>query len=121
MAEAAGWREWLERLQAEGKLPTAGQTLDGMRAALRRGLEVIEDPAPDLAEIRRFQIPGPAGPIEARLYVPFGGGISPAGALVFYHGGGFVMCDLETHDRLARRLAAVSHTRVLATSYRLAP
>jgi acetyl esterase len=121
MAEAVGWRDWLGRLQAEGKLPTGGQTLDGMRLALRRGLEVFEEAPPELAEMRLLQYPGPAGPMEARLYVPLAGGLPPAGALVYYHGGGFVMCDLDTHDRLCRRLAAASHMRILAIEYRLAP
>ena len=78
MAEAVGWRDWLGRLQAEGKLPTGGQTLDGMRLALRRGLEVLEETPPELAEMRLLQYPGPAGPMEARLYVPLAGGLPPA-------------------------------------------
>jgi acetyl esterase len=121
MAEAAGWRDWLAQLQAEGKLPTAGQTFETMRAALRRGLEVLEGPPPEIAEMRPMRLPGPAAAIEARLYTPLAAGIAPAGGLVFYHGGGFVLCDLDTHDRLCRRLAAAARVRILSTSYRLAP
>jgi acetyl esterase len=121
MADAAGWRDWLARLQDEGKLPTAGQTFEAMRAALRRGLEALEDVGPAVAETRAVRLPGPAGLLEGRLYTPLAAGLPPAPGLVFYHGGGFVLCDLDTHDRLCRRLAAASRVRILATTYRLAP
>jgi acetyl esterase len=121
MADAAGWSDWLARLQAEGKLPTAGQTLEAMRSALRAGLEHLEDVGPAIAEARAVTLPGPAGPIAARLYTPLAAGIAPAAGLVFFHGGGFALCDLDTHDRFCRRLAAASHVRILSIGYRLAP
>lgn len=118
---AADWKAWIDRMQAEGRLPTAGQTLEGMSAALRRGLATVEGEPVDLAEVCGLRIPGAAGMLEARLYTPFAAGVAPAPGLVFFHGGGFVLCDLDTHDRLCRRLAAVSHVRILSVAYRLAP
>jgi acetyl esterase len=115
------WKSWIERMQAEGKLPTAGQTLEAMSAALRRGLATVEGEPMELAEIRHLQIPGPAGFMEARLYTPYAAGVAPAPGLVFFHGGGFVLCDLDTHDRLCRRLSAASYVRILSVAYRLAP
>lgn len=121
MAQAAIWQEWLQRMQAEGKLPTTTQALDAMRIALRRSLEALEGAPPELADVRSVTFPGAAGPLPARLYTPLAAGVAPGPGLMFIHGGGFVLCDLDTHDRLCRRLAALSHVRVLSVDYRLAP
>lgn len=121
MAEAVFWRDWLERLQTQGKPPASGQTLATMQLALRRGLESLEGPAPELAQVRNVRLPGPAGPLEARLYTPLAAGVPPGPGLVFLHGGGFVLGSLDSHDRLCRRLAAGSRVRILSVAYRLAP
>jgi acetyl esterase len=76
--------------------------------------------APADVETRDLQVGGAAGPVPARLYTP-AGAASPSGLLVYFHGGGFVIGDLETHDAHCRRLAAASGQRVLAVDYRLAP
>ncbi len=60
------------------------------------------------------------GGVGARLYVP-DGLPAPSPGIVFYHGGGWVTGDLDTHDRLCRRVAALGRVRVLAVDYRLAP
>jgi len=60
------------------------------------------------------------GPRPARLYTPEGAA-TPSGLLVYFHGGGFVIGDLETHDAHCRRLAHYSGQRVMAVDYRLAP
>lgn len=65
-------------------------------------------------------IPGPAGDIPVRIYTPVaGGGTGPA--LVYFHGGGWVIGDLETHDALCRTLANEAGCKVIAVDYRLAP
>jgi len=75
---------------------------------------------PHLAQLRNFTVEGAAGPLAARLYVPQGA--EAAGPmLVFFHGGGFVLGDLETHDAFCVRLADAAKVRVLACRYRLAP
>jgi acetyl esterase len=66
------------------------------------------------------EVGGAAGPRPGRLYTPIGAA-TPSGLLVYFHGGGFVIGDLETHDAHCRRLAAFSGQRVLAVDYRLAP
>jgi acetyl esterase/lipase len=66
-------------------------------------------------------IPGPAGAIPVRIYHPHG---EPAGSrpgIVYYHGGGFVFCDIESHDGFCRALARASQTVVVSVDYRLAP
>jgi acetyl esterase len=80
-----------------------------------------EPDAPELAEVRLLTIPGPAGRLKARLYVPLGAGVPPGPGILFFHGGGFVLGDLESHDMVCRRIAEGSRCRVLAIDYRLAP
>lgn len=85
--------------------------------AQRAGLDAG---APKDLAVRDLEVDGGAGPLKARLYAPKD---APAttGGLVYFHGGGFVIGDLETHDDFMRRLCAASGCRVLAVDYRLAP
>jgi acetyl esterase len=76
--------------------------------------------APGGVDTRDISVGGAAGPIPARLYTP-AEAAAPSGLLVYFHGGGFVIGDLETHDAHCRRLAHHSGQRVLAVDYRLAP
>ena len=64
---------------------------------------------------------GPAGEIRFRHYVPLVSGDGPLPTLVYYHGGGFVIGNLETHDSTCRRLANKSRCQVIAIDYRLSP
>jgi acetyl esterase len=73
-----------------------------------------------VADIRPVSIPGPAGTIPARHYRPPMGG-SPAPLLVFYHGGGWVFGDLDSHDSACRLICRDAGVHVLAIDYRLAP
>ncbi|WP_088286045.1 alpha/beta hydrolase [Kineosporia sp. A_224] len=87
-------------------------------ATLRAGAHeraLARPPGPRMAGVHDLAVPG--GP-AARLYRPTG---SEAGLVVWFHGGGWVVGDLETHDRACRRLAARSGLAVLAVAYRLAP
>ena len=85
-----------------------------------RGLGLDGDETyPDVA-LRDLTVAGGAGPIKARLYTPKSAP-TPGPGLVYYHGGGWVIGDLETHDKLCRNLASSSGYRVLAIDYRLAP
>ncbi|MCP3466284.1 alpha/beta hydrolase [Bradyrhizobium sp. CCGUVB23] len=78
---------------------------------------------PELARVEALAIPAPHGTIPARLYVPMKlrqrDGLSPA--LVFFHGGGWVIGDLDTHDVAARKLAVEGELIVISVDYRLAP
>jgi acetyl esterase len=65
------------------------------------------------------RIPGPAGEIPVRIYWPDAAG-TPA-LVAFFHGGGFVMCSLETHDELCRALCRDTRAVVVSVDYRLAP
>lgn len=74
---------------------------------------------PEVGEVRKLSIPGPAGEIPARAYWPSGSGTFAC--LLFFHGGGFVIGDLESHDALCRQIAVDSGCCVVAVHYRLAP
>lgn len=89
--------------------------------ALYRGLAQMAD-IKDVAigKVENRTIPGPAGEIPIRIYAP----VAPARTLpgvIFFHGGGFVIGDLETHDALCRFITQQSGAKVVAVDYRLAP
>lgn len=91
-----------------------------VRAGYRAQRTAQNANAPKDVETRDLQVAGAEGPIPARLYAPAGAPAKTPG-LVYFHGGGFVIGDLETHDGHCRRLAAYSGVRVMAVDYRLAP
>ncbi len=74
-----------------------------------------------IGEIRNLTIPGPVHDIALRTYTPVDAKEAMLPALVFFHGGGFVIGDLDTHDDLCRCLANGSGCRVVSVDYRLAP
>lgn len=93
------------------------------RAAYLAARPVSQPEPPELAEVKGLAIPAPHGTISARLYRPkhlrSEGGLSPA--LVFFHGGGWVIGDLDSHDVVCRKLAHEGELIVISVDYRLAP
>ncbi|QOF71792.1 alpha/beta hydrolase [Aminobacter sp. SR38] len=73
----------------------------------------------EMAAVENITVAGGAGDIPARLYKPRQGKALPL--LVFLHGGGFVLCSLDTHDNFCRALAKAGDCAVLSIDYRLAP
>ena len=133
-----------QRLLAGGRSVTIdGNTLDpalrlmlaGQRTLGINGLSVDDDPAKSRTRMRKLclafsgpqihvgvsdvSIPGPAGDIAARHYRP--ASPEPAPLLVFFHGGGWVIGDLDTHDAFCRLTCRDADIHVLAIDYRLAP
>jgi acetyl esterase len=111
----------LDRMAAAPPPPPAADDAAWV-AARRRGYRAMvpmAGPPVPVDHIADLRIPGPAGDIPARLYRSS----SPAGQplLLYFHGGGFVVGDLETHDPLCRSLAAASGCVIVAVDYRLAP
>ena len=98
-------------------------TPDEARQFYLAAREVTNPEPPPIAGVETMVVPGPAGPIPARLYRPLtlrqADGLAPC--LIFFHGGGWVIGDLDTHDVVCRTLAAVGETIVIAIDYRLAP
>lgn len=74
---------------------------------------------PDVAMVTNRDMQGPAGSLPLRIYTPFGEGPFPL--IVFFHGSGFVVCSLDTHDAMCRNLCAGTGCVVVSVDYRLAP
>ena len=108
---------------AGGGSVIAGMEVAEAREENRVGNEVAAARPPiPMARVEEVEVPGPVGPLPSRFYVP---GNLPAGEpaplLVYYHGGGWVIGDLDTHDGVCRFLAAAAGVTVLSLGYRLAP
>jgi acetyl esterase len=82
-------------------------------------LSAVAGEPPAGLDVAGRSIPGPAGEIPVRVYLPADGG--PTGVLVYFHGGGFVIGDLDTHDDTCRRFAVGAGCAVVSVDYRLAP
>ena len=96
-------------------------TADKLRRQFYLASHAIEKDAPEMADISLLSVPAGAGGVKTRLYTPLGAGIAPGPGIIFFHGGGFVLGDLESHDMLCKRLAEGARCRVLSVDYRLAP
>jgi acetyl esterase len=79
------------------------------------------DNSDDVESATDRSVPGPDGGIGVRVYRPHGEPTSDRAAIVFYHGGGFVFCDIDSHDGFCRALARGSQAMVVSVDYRLAP
>ena len=76
-------------------------------------------PAASVAAVEERTMDGPGGPLLLRIYTPHGDGPFPL--MVFFHGSGFVLCNLDTHDGMCRNLAGGIGCVVVSVDYRLAP
>lgn len=98
--------------------PTHQLTPEAARAGYR-ALPALLGPPPEVAGLQDRTIEGPGGALRIRVYSPKGEGPHPV--LVFFHGGGWVIGDLDTHDRECRVLCNDTPCVVVAVDYRLAP
>jgi acetyl esterase len=117
--------------------PSAAFVMEAFKAANRPKLETLSPPEareasnagraavqpepPELASVDNITVPGPGGPIPVRVYKPKKLARDPAPALIFYHGGGWVICDLDSHDIVCRQMADQAGIMVFSVDYRLAP
>jgi acetyl esterase len=74
-----------------------------------------------IGRIEDRTLPGPAGPLPYRIYAPVAANDEPSGGVIFFHGGAWVLGNLDTHDCLCRILANESGCRLISVDYRLAP
>ncbi|HWB66009.1 MAG TPA: alpha/beta hydrolase [Mycobacteriales bacterium] len=109
-------------VMAQANLPPMSEgTPEQARQAFERGTVGLRNPA-TLAQVRAVEdgtLPGPAVPLRYRTYRPDVDGSVPT--LVFFHGGGFVIGDIETHDDQARLICRDAGVVVVSVDYRLAP
>ncbi|MGW6198144.1 alpha/beta hydrolase [Kribbella sp. NPDC055110] len=116
-------------LRVENLLPHTTKTdAATARTHFRNLCKLINGTPADLLRVTDLTVRGAVGQLGARLYIPRADSTTPepsasasGGLLVFFHGGGWVVGDLGTHDALCRAIAADAGIRVLSVDYRLAP
>jgi len=97
--------------------PTADMDIPRLRALTNRPLVPLWLPRLGL-DVSALRIPGPGSDLPARLYRP---PLDEGGLVLFFHGGGFVQCGLDSHDGICCRLARSARAAVLSVDYRMAP
>jgi acetyl esterase len=115
-------RKLMDLMVERGVPPT--HTLTPMEARnFYRERRFFTQPAPpEVASVRELRASGPHGEIPLRQYRPAGSAAAERlPVLVYYHGGGWVIGDLDTHDTLCRELANGSGACVIAVDYRMGP
>ena len=112
-------RSVLERMHRAPYPPIYTQSAALAKASYEAGSGVLEVPKAELARVEDFTIPARDGSaIPARLYAPSAGKLP---LLVYFHGGGFVIGSIASHDILCRELARLAGCAVVSVDYRLAP
>src|ERR1051326_2956077 len=112
----------LDMIRLAGRPPFETLTPAEARLAYAASRKVLQSSPEDVAESRDTAIPGPLGPIGLRLYRPIGtGAMDLLPALVWYHGGGWLLGDLDSHDVACRRFCNAACCRVISVDYRMAP
>jgi acetyl esterase len=113
-------RAFLEMLKANPRPQMTAQTITGMRPLTSQGMAMLEPPVGELAVTRDVVMPGPGGEILLRLFDPRATR-EPGPAVVFYHGGGFVIGSVEAWVSMCAEIARRLDLPVISVDYRLAP
>jgi acetyl esterase len=112
-------RAYLTWMQSQGLPPLAEQGPEEARRQARLRVPLLAGEPEAVDRIEEVTVPGPAGPIGCRIYGPGGANVLPS--LLYMHGGGWVVGDLDSHDSACRALARRAGCIVLSVDYRLAP
>jgi acetyl esterase len=112
-------KAFLEQIAAMAAPPLHALPIADARALVRAMAGMSDAHDIPLAKVDDRAIPGPGGSIPVRVYTPEGHGARPL--LVYFHGGGWVLGDLDTHDSVCRELAHGAGCVVTSVDYRLAP
>lgn len=121
MAIDKGALRVLDLIREAGRPPIEASAPAEAREAMAKSRQILQPDPADVAEIRELGAPGLAGTIPLRLYRGKGVAATGAPALVYFHGGGWVIGDLESHDGVCRRIANDAGCVVVSVHYRLAP
>lgn len=110
----------LQKAEEAGQPPLESLPPEGARAQYKENAKVLDLPFAPMDMVTDRAIGSESSYVQVRLYVPTQAGIvSPL--LVYYHGGGWTIGDLDTHDRFCRTIAAETGCRVLSVDYRMGP
>ncbi len=108
------------RAQFEKIVPNADQ-VSTIHSKIRGLTRKFDTQGPEMREVFDFDIPHEHHPVPVRIYVPNAASKTTGPCLIFLHGGGFIKCDVDSHDGICRRLANNSNMRIMSVDYRLAP
>ena len=111
----------MQRIKAGGFRPASQIPLEESRAGLTHMAIVMAGPKVEVGAINDRKIPGPGGDLPIRIYQPENHAKDPRPVVLYFHGGGFYLGNLETHDHVCRFLCKNSGVVVIAVDYRLAP
>lgn len=112
----------LDLIIEKGVPPTHLLTPEDARKMYSERRFYSQPDAPEMALVEDVTIPGPGSPLKIRCYRPIKSNVQDTlPALIYYHGGGCVIGDLDTHDVLCRELSNLAQIAVLSVDYRLAP
>lgn len=114
-AQAVG--RFSQLIRVPGQIPSVAEG----RVQTRKIVEVFDEPCPALARKEDITVAGATGDLKARLYSDRAKGGALLPVLVFYHGGGWVQGDVDTHDGICGKLAKWAGCMVISVEYRLAP
>ncbi|MGD0363824.1 MAG: alpha/beta hydrolase [Bryobacteraceae bacterium] len=112
-------RALLEAIEAEGGPAIETMSPEAARLAVVDALKAVAGEPEEIGNVQDVKIPQSEYPIPVRIYRPAGAG--PFACLVYFHGGGWVVCDLDTHDVACRAIARRAGAVVVAVDYRLSP
>jgi acetyl esterase len=112
---------FLDQMKAAGgpKMSEAG-ALAG-REQFNGLMQMVGPKDVPVGKIENITVPTPSGGVPIRVYTPVAAGADAMPALIYFHGGGFVIGNIESHDGLCRMMANEGSLRVISVDYRLAP
>lgn len=115
-------RAFLDLIEKSGRPPINSLPPMEAKEVFRRGRMVTQPDLPQVDRVREYAAKGPHGEVPVRFYR--GAGTADMGALpchIYYHGGGWVLGDLDSHDWVCRKIANGAQCAVLSVDYRMAP
>lgn len=110
----------IARLSAWQESASSNATVQALRESRRRAVRLVCAPPAAMQDVRNLQIAGPEDALPLRIYTPTAS-TTPLPIILYFHGGGWVLGDLDSHDNLCRTLAAKTNAIVVAVDYRLSP
>ncbi|MBL8851551.1 MAG: alpha/beta hydrolase [Planctomycetaceae bacterium] len=110
-------REFLEKLERANAPQMHSLSVEDARALVVK-LRMPREPG---VEVSNRVIPGPGGDLPIRIYAPDGSQAAPLPVVLYFHGGGWVVGSISSHDALCRRLCSRSGCILISVEYRLAP
>lgn len=114
-------KAFLDQMKAMGGPKMSDVGADIARQTFNAMMQMVGPKDVPVGKTENIMVPGPGGEIPVRVYSPVAAGGEAMPALVYYHGGGFVIGNIDSHDGLCRMMANEGNLRVISVDYRLAP